>query len=192
MIIKNKIIKTLTAIGVATIFMLHCAVWAADVQQTGRIKGAVVEKPMREAFKMPTLEEMMATFGAAGGPGAMAGGPPGMGTDEKSIPAIYVDNGKYAAAKSKTDAVTAGEIKDAYGSNVKVTAEGGGIGGVYVKGIGSEYILSDADITLSGDGTGTEGGMSTGAASTDHSTLILKNVNITTNGKSRCATAATK
>jgi hypothetical protein len=48
------------------------------------------------------------------------------------------------------------------------------------------------NIELSGDGSGSEGGMTTGAASTDHSTLVLKNVNITTNGKSRCATAATK
>jgi len=129
---------------------------------------------------------------AAGGPGGMAGGPPGMGSDENSIPAVYVDNGKYSASKSKRDVVTAGEIKDNYASGLKIDAEGGGLGGIYVKGIGSVFTLADADIAVSGDSTGIEGGMNTGAASTDYGTLILKNVNITTNGKSRCATAATK
>lgn len=203
MIMKKRFIKTLAALGVATMLTMLFAACDAnkDIEGTTKINGAVVEKPERQPFKMPTLEEMMATFGS-GGPGGRGGeegrsggppgGPPGMGSDEGSIPAVYIDNGKYAAAKSKTDVVTAGEIKDAYASGVKVTAEGGGIGGVYVKGIGSEYLLSDANIELSGDGTGREGGMSTGAASTDHGTLILKNVNITTNGKSRCATAATK
>jgi len=198
---KKGFISILMAICAAT-FLFSFISYAADknVKQAVTIKGAVVEKPVREAFKMPTLEEMMATFGA-GGPGgaaaggaagAMAGGPPGMGSDEKSVPAVYVDNGKYTAAKSRADAVTDGEIKDAYASGVKISAKEGNIGGVYVKGIGSEYILSDANIELSGEGTGTEGGMSTGAASSDHSTLIIRNSTITTNGKSRPATAATK
>ncbi|MBN1625290.1 MAG: hypothetical protein JW944_02095 [Deltaproteobacteria bacterium] len=130
--------------------------------------------------------------GMAGGTGGMAGGPPGMGSDENSIPAVYVDNGKYSASKSKKDVVTAGEIKDNYASGLKVDAEGGGIGGVYVKGTGSEFTLSNSDITVSGDSTGVEGGMNTGATSTDYGTLILRNVNITTDGKSRCATSATK
>ncbi len=124
----------------------------------------------------------------AGGPG----GPPSMGSDENSMPAVYVADGKYSAKKSKTDMVTAGDIKDTYASGVKVAAEGGGVGGVYVKGIGSRYTLADADIIVSGDSTGVEGGMNTGATATDYGTLILRNVNITTDGKSRCATAATK
>lgn len=171
-----------------------------EAEQTGIIKGAVVEKPVREVFNM--AEMIAAMFGggapgapgggAPGGPGGMAGGPPGMGSDENSIPAVYVDNGTYNAAKSKKGVISKGKITNTYSSGLKVNAEGGGIGGVYVEGVGSEYILSDADITVSGDLTGREGGKSTGAASTDYGTLIIRNSNIITNGKSRCATAATK
>jgi hypothetical protein len=159
---KKKIVKTLVAIGLVTILailMIPFTRSAAhkDTKQSTKIKGVVAEKPVRQPFKMPTLEEMMATFGAGGrggapdgrggapgGSGGAAGGPPGMGSDEGSTPAIYVDNGKYNAAKSKPDVVTAGEVKEAYASGVKIGAKEGHIGGVYVKGIGSNYILSDA------------------------------------------------
>jgi hypothetical protein len=219
MAIKKNYIKISLGFFAVTLLVSFIAFAAdKDVKQPTKIMGAAVQKPVREVFNM--AEMMAAMFGtggpggaggapggaaggapggtggpggaAAGGPGGMAGGPPGMGSDEKSVPAVYVDNGKYNITKSKTDMVSAGTIKDSYSSGLKVAAEGGGIGGVYVEGIGSEYTLSDAEITVSGDLTGTEGGKSTGAASADHSTLIIRNSKITTNGKSRCATAATK
>lgn len=128
--------------------------------------------------------------GAASGPGGPggAGGPGGGGSS--ATPAVYIDNGKHAADKSKKDAVTAGTITDTYATGVKITGKESGVGGVYVKGIGSEYILSDATINLSGAGSGL-GGTGTGAISDDHSTLILKNCKITTDGRARGASAAT-
>lgn len=132
--------------------------------------------------------------GEAGGPGGMAGGPGGGGDPggggSSATPAIYIDNGKYAADKSEKDAVTEGTITDTYASGVNITGEDSNVGGVYVNGIGSEYILSDATIDLAGAGSGL-GGTGTGAISDDHSTLILKNCTITTEGRARGATAAT-
>ena len=151
-----------------------------------RIDGIFVEKLQRKPFKMPTLEDIIKQFGPPGGPG---GPPPGPGSGEKSFAAVYVKDGKYVAAESQKDVVTAGKIGDTTASGVKIKAGGGHTGGVYVKGQVTEYTLSDAKIELSGNGSGL-GGMASGAASDDQSTLILKNVNITTNGIARCATSA--
>ena len=192
---KKDFIKTLIAAGGAIILMLLFSGCTAnsDNKQTVKIKGVVMERPERQPFKMPTMEEMMAERGREGGPPGESGGPPagfpGVGGDEGSIPAVYIDNGRYSAAESKTDVVTAGKITDSYASGVKIDAEGEKIGGVYVKGIGSEYVLSDADIEISGDESGL-GGMTSGAASDDHGMLILKNVNITAHGTKRSATSA--
>lgn len=153
-----------------------------------RINGVVAEKFERKPFKMPTLEEMKEMFGE-GGPGGPPGPPGGPGGGEKSTPAIFIKNGKYAADESKPDVVSTGEIGNTSASGIKITAGGGYTGGLHVKGEGSDYTLSDASIELSGNGSGL-GGTGSGASCDDHSTLILKNVNITTNGVARCATSA--
>jgi hypothetical protein len=218
---KRRFLKTLVALCSATALMMFSAACGSkDNNQTATIKGAAVEKIERQPFKMPTLEEMMASMGGAAGggmpgaaggapgaaggapggaPGAAggapggAGGPPGAGGPGggvKSTPAVYIDNGRYSAGQSKKDVVAEGKITDTYASGVKITAKDGNVGGVYVKGIGSEYILSDATIELSGNGSGL-GGPGSGAASDDHGTLIIKNANITTSGTARSATSAT-
>jgi hypothetical protein len=99
-----------------------------------------------------------------------------------------VVDGKHAADKSKADAVTEGTLNDRFASKVKIKGEGGDTGGVFVKGLGSEYILSDANIELNGDGSGLAGPGS-GASAEDHATLILRNCTITTSGEARNATA---
>jgi len=216
---KKRYIKTLIALCSSIMLMMFFAACGGQGNnQTATIKGAVVEKIERQPFKMPTLEEMMASMGsgagggmpggaggaagggaggapgeAAGGAPGAAGGPPGAGGPgggAKSTPAVYIDNGKYSAGQSKKDAVEKGKIADSYGTGIKITAKEGNVGGVYVKGIGSEYILSDATIDLSGNGSGL-GGPGSGAASDDHSTLIIKNSNITTSGTAKSATSAT-
>jgi hypothetical protein len=212
---KKKIIKILIGSCVAIMIVMSyvASIASQNATQTKKIiKGVVIEKPVRQPFKMPTLEEMMASMGGvegrggpgggpsaaggSGGPGGPGGGGPGGAPGAggrggaASTPGVYIKDGKFSAGDSKKEAVTAGEIKDTYATGVKIAAKEGTTGGVYVKGIGSEYILSDANIELSGNGTGL-GGPGSGAASDDHSTLIIKNANITTSGVARSATSAT-
>jgi hypothetical protein len=216
--VKNSLMKSLIVLfAVTSLVALMACTANTDADSTVKIKGATVEKPVREIFDMAAMmAEMFGSGGpggamgapggggetgapggeAAGGPGGMAagatGGPPGMGSDESSIPAVYVDNGTYAPKKSKTAFVSAGETKNNFATGLKIQAEGGGEGGVYVTGIGSDFTLANSEISVSCDSTGAEGGMNTGAAATDYGTLTLRNVDITTDGKSRCATAATQ
>jgi len=214
---KKEFIKTSGALfGAALLFVSAASsAPAKDASQAEKkIKGAEIQMPVREKFDMT---ERMAAMGftpgggmpgrAGGTPGGEAGGIPGAvggpggaggpggtggpgGGGSSATPAIYIDNGKYAADKSRKDAVTAGTITDAYATGVSITGKESSVGGVYVKGIGSEYILSDATINLAGAGSGL-GGTGTGAISDDHSTLVLKNCKITTEGRARGATAAT-
>lgn len=204
MVIEKRAIKSL-AVLCLTIFMMFfasCEVNNGDTQ-TVTIKGAVVEEVERQTFKMPSEEEMIASGKLPGGmegePGGAPGGagrPPGAGGPTEPgggaalTPAIYINDGKYIAAESKKDVVTGGKITDAYASGIKISADQGNIGGVYVKGTESEYTLADAEIELSGDG-GELGGAGSGAASDERSTLILRNVDITTSGVSKSATSAT-
>jgi len=216
MIIKKRLIWTLAALGVATVLFLSFAGCGKNKNEVVKIKGVVVEK--FEVQKEPLWDPAAAAAaamkaaggsgspggaggsggtggpggsgmpaGGAGGPGGAAGGPPGAG--EKSTPAVYIDNGGYAAGKSKTSVVSAGEIKDSYASNVKIAAKEANTGGVYVKGSKSQFTLTGSDIDLSGNINGL-GGAGSGAASDDHSTLILRNVNITASGVGRSATSA--
>jgi hypothetical protein len=155
-----------------------------------KIKGIKAERMERKPFKMPTLEEMLKEFGGGPPPGA-PGEPPGMGAGAgtKTETAVYINNGKYVPGESKKSIVQAGKIGDKEASGLVIKADGGYTGGVYVKGEATEYTVSDSEIELSGNGSGL-GGMASGACCDDHSTLILKNVRITTNGVARCASAA--
>jgi hypothetical protein len=200
------------------------------------IKGVVVERPVHQPYKLPTLAEMMAAqgqsgAGAAGGPGGAAGGPGGApgaagspggatgaaggpggaaaggpggatgaaggpggpggpgGGGVSATPAIYVLDSKYDADKSKAGAVAEGTVNDRFASKVKIKGDSSEIGGVYVKGMGTEYILADATIDLSGKAGGGLGGTATGASANDHSTLTIRNCTITASGQGRGATS---
>jgi hypothetical protein len=122
---------------------------------------------------------------AAGGP---SGGPPSAGAS-KSVPAVYIEDDKYLADKSKPSAIGAGKVKDKYASGLKINSKDGNVGGVYVTGLGAEYTIADATIDLSGDGAFGLGGPGCGASADDYSTLTLRNCTITTSGQSRGATA---
>jgi len=195
MIMKKRLIETLNAVGIATMLIMSFSACTAEKNEMATIKGADVEK--FEVQPQPYWDPAAAAAamksaggtggGPSGGPDGRAGGPPGGGV--QSTPAVYVDNAEYVAGKSSTSAVAKGEIKGSYASNVRISAKEGNIGGVYVKGGKSQFTLTGADIELSGNGGGL-GGTGSGAASDDHSTLILRNVNITTNGEARSATSA--
>ena len=127
--------------------------------------------------------------GGQGGPGGSGGqgGPPQRVSTTAS--AILVEDGKYLADKSKSSVVAAGKVTDAFARGVKVSSADKNVGGVYAKGIGTEFTLADATIDLSGDVD--EMDSATGAASsTDYATLTLRNCTITTSGYKRMATSA--
>jgi hypothetical protein len=124
--------------------------------------------------------------GGPGGPGGQ-GGPPGGGSSVTS--AILIEDGKYLADKSKTSTVTEGKITDKFAKGVKVSSTDKGVGGVYVKGVGTEFTLADASIELDGE-VGDMDAAASGAAPNDYATLILRNCTITSSGKSRMATSA--
>jgi hypothetical protein len=149
------------------------------------IRGVVVEKPVHPPYRIPSFEEAKALgLFPDGGAGGMPPKPAKL-----PVPAVYVDDSKYVADKSQTDAATGGKITDKFASGVKITGKSSDVGGVYVKGIGTEYILADATIDLTGDGKD-QGGTGVGAAVDDYATLVIRNSKITTNGKSRNATSA--
>ena len=149
------------------------------------IKGVQVEKPVHLPYRIPSFEEAkaMGMFPDGGGNGM----PPKPA--KVPTPAIYVEDSKHAAEKSQADAVNGGKITDRFASGVKITGSNADVGGVYATGIGTEYILADATIDLTGDGKD-QGGTGVGAASDQYATLIVRNCKITTNGKSRNATSA--
>jgi hypothetical protein len=116
------------------------------------------------------------------------GGFPGFG-GAQATPVVYIDNGKYSAEKSKTGLVTEGEFDNVFADGIKIEAEEGDIGGVYVSGLKSEYTISDANIDLSGSGAFGLAGPGSGASADDYGTLIIRNSTITTSGENRNATA---
>ena len=149
------------------------------------IKGVVVEKPAHLPY---SFEQSIAARAAERS--ATAGGPSGgFGTPGKATPAIYIEDGKVSSGNSKAEAVSAGKVGDAFASGVKISAKDADIGGVYAKGLGTEYVLANATIDLSGDaGTGL-GGPNSGASADDYASLTIRNCTITTRGKARNATS---
>jgi hypothetical protein len=194
---EKRFVKSLVAAGVATMLVMTVIACSKGTNQTATIKGVVVEKPVAQPYKMPTMEEMMGSRGsgetgggAPGAAGAAGEAPGGFGTPSKATPGVYIDNGKYSPGKSKAGAVSAGKAGDAFASGVKINAKEADIGGVFVKGLQSEYTLADANIELSGDGGFGLGGPNSGASADDYATLIIRNSTITTSGKNRNATSA--
>ena len=157
---KRLLIKSFLVSGAAALLLVFFASCEANKQVEGKsIKGVVAEFE-RPALKILTIQEIMEKWPrdtGGGGGGDMAAGPGGRGGGVESIPAIYVKNGEYVARQSSRSAVTEGDIKENYASNVNISAEEGNIGGIYVEGAGPEYTIANAEINLSGDGKGLEG-----------------------------------
>ena len=209
-IMEKSFIKSLVASIAAILLMMTFTACSKDTNQTTTIKGVVVEKPVHQTSKMSSMEEMGSRGsgtgeaggaggaggaaggapGAAGGAGAAGGPPGGFGGGSNSTPAVYIDNGKYSAGKSKAGVMTAGKTGDTYASGIKINGKEGDVGGVFVKGLGSEYTLADANIELAGDGSFGLAGPGSGASADDYATLTIRNSTITTSGENRNATAA--
>jgi hypothetical protein len=190
MITRKRLTGSLATLTAAAILIMVFASCGQDISQKA-ISGIAVDKFKQSFERLPTqlltIEEIMKKWPPKSG--GKAPGPPA-GKSEKLTPGVYIDKGKYIASASRRDVVKAGKIGDTESSGVKITAEGGNLGGVYVKGQGSDYTLSDATIELTGDVSGM-GGVTAGAAADDHGSLTLKNVNITVSGKSRNTVSCT-
>jgi hypothetical protein len=201
MLSKRWVILSM-AMGAIILLMMAFAACSGTGGKAETIKGLVVEKPMHEAqqTQMSPMGEMAGMRGERGGAAGRAGapggapggpgGPGGFGGGSKATPAVYIENGKYWADKSKTSVLTAGKVESTLASGLKIVGKAADVGGVYVKGLGSEYTIANANIELSGDGAFGLGGPNSGASADDYATLIIRNSTITTNGQNRNATAA--
>lgn len=108
--------------------------------------------------------------------------------DPEAKATVHVENGKYCAEKSHTDALYAGTVDVSKAENLHVVATTGNVGGVYVDGPGI-YEVDGAIISLSGDATGI-GGPATCAATDHGAELTIRNAVLDASGLTHYATAA--
>ncbi len=125
--------------------------------------------------------------GPEGGPGGPEGGPGGPGEQAPTYAAIEICDGKLSP-DSCTWALQGGQVSDTCAAGVRLAAERGDLGGVYVSGSGSDFTVEDAFIRLRGEGAGL-GGKCSGAAVENGGKLTLRRCDITMDGKLRCATS---
>ena len=145
---------------------------------------------------LPKTEYLRPAYQKMQGPPPDAeGGPGGPGGPGPEMPPMPADPPAYAALEIRCGKVVSqdpaiiGEFSDTSAKNVRLIANRGDLGGVYVSGEGSDFTLEHANIRLSGEGFGL-GGKISGAAVEDHATLTLRDCRINMDGKLRCATSA--
>lgn len=115
-----------------------------------------------------------------GGPGGMPPMPSIAQTKYQA--AVYIDNGRYLAAKSTPAAVQSGQVTDTGGSGLRIRHDGNDFNGVLVLGSKSDVTLQDASIDLKGDGSNDILGIGAGVMVAGDSTLVLRHVDVTTTG----------
>jgi hypothetical protein len=189
--ITKRFFKTSAILAAAIIFMATFMACGNKASKGKVINGVAVEK-YKETFerlpvKLLTMDEIMKKWPRKPGESPAPEAPK---KEEKAMPGVYIDKNEYITKESKKDIVKDGKIGDADASGIKIAGEGGSTGGVYVKGEGSNYTLSDSTIELTGD-VKDMGGVTAGAAADDHGTLTLKNVNITVTGNARNTVSCT-
>ena len=129
---------------------------------------------------------------APGPPPGGPGGPPPTGATTATTnyaAAIYVAGGRYLPARSATSAVSRGEITNTSASGFTIFVRRRDFNGVLVRGQNSVFTVSNAHITLIGDGSNDFVGLGAGAMAEGGATLILHHVDITTTGLIRSAIA---
>jgi len=189
--ITKRFLKASLVLAAVTVLIVSFAAAQNKATKGTAINGITVEKYKssfeRIPIKLITMEEMMKKWPPKNGESPAPAAPK---AGEKSTPAVYINSGKYMANESKKDIVKDGQIGDTEASGLKIKGDGRNLGGVYVKGQGSNYTLSNATIELTGD-VKDMGGVTAGAAADDHGVLTLRNVNITVTGKARNTVSST-
>ena len=102
-------------------------------------------------------------------------------------PSIHVKDGKAEAVLPGQ--VFGGTVSDTSAEDLRIVSYDGLTGGVYVEGAGTDYTVTGASISLSGDGQGL-GEQSAGAGVSNHGTLTLRKCLIDVTGAARTATSA--
>lgn len=153
------------------------------------IFGVKKELVERTHLSITRMEELFQMEGAAGPqddiPGDMMGPPP---EPPPSYASLHIENGEISE-KSRKQYVFGGNCDGKSGNDMRLVIYESDVGGVFAEGTATNFVLEDSAISISGNGQGL-GGASSGAAAGNGGTLTLRNVVITTNGASRCATAA--
>ena len=109
-----------------------------------------------------------------------------------SVAAIYIEDGEYSSAKSTPSTVSGGVVGNALAQNVTISSDEESFNGLYVTGADSSYTFLNSEIDLSGNGSNDFDGTGAGAMAYDGATLVLRNVDITTNGCIRSAVTVTE
>lgn len=161
------------------------------------IKGITLEELIRQPYELKSIHELRAWNlgpdappfvepgqggpdgpGGPGGPGDPGGMP--MPTGD-SGPALYFKDGQLDREKSLTKYMYGGKISGDKAEDLRIVSYGGGVGGVFAEGAGTNLTVENSTISLSGSGGG-PGGANCGAGVDKGAQLTLKNVQIITNG----------
>ena len=94
--------------------------------------------------------------------------------------ALEIQNGRIVNQSDRLN----GQITAASAKDIVLDLNSPDMGGVYVSGEGSDFVLEHANIRISGEGQGL-GGKLSGAAVEDHATLTLKDCRINMDGRLR-------
>jgi hypothetical protein len=204
---KNKFIKILSVIGIATM-LSGAAAFAADsgtksvaATETWVVsgitnltnltvaKGAVIKAA--EGFSLTMTIDGVET---GINPGTYTGKV--VLTPTKNIfkdnyyfrTAVYVENGKYAADKSVAAAVAAGTVTDASAKDVKITSVGEKFNGIMVTGDSKfTYSIINPVINFTGNGANDFVGYGAGIMTSGKTEVTIENAKINNTGAARTA-----
>ncbi|MBB6251628.1 hypothetical protein [Nitrospirillum iridis] len=108
--------------------------------------------------------------------------------DTSYTAALYILDGQVVKARSTPAAVSGGDADGGNATGITVKSDTTDLNGVFVRG--SDYTVADSHITLSGNGSDDFVGLGAGAMIDGGGTLVLRKVDITTDGLIRPATMA--
>jgi hypothetical protein len=104
---------------------------------------------------------------------------------------VLVQDGVYVPQAGAAAALSAGVVRSAAASGVRIVSAEDNLNAVYVTGSTSRYTLANARIDLSGNGSDDMSGIAAAALVGGGGALILKHVNITTSGVISSTASAT-
>jgi hypothetical protein len=103
---------------------------------------------------------------------------------------LYVVDGRYRPERSQAATALAGKAGDGAATGIALRSSAADRNGIIVHGGATPYTVSNATIALSGNGSNDFEAIGAGALVDNGGSLVLKSVNITTNGVISPATAA--
>ncbi len=123
--------------------------------------------------------------------GPPPGGFPPIQSVSPTAYAVYINDGIFAHAQSRSAALRRGRVQNTFASGLQIVSSEGNLNGIYVRGGRSAFTLAHSDIALSGHGSDDNSGIGAGALVGAQGALVLHDVRITTNGAARAAVTST-